>query len=65
MARNDPYWTTARFNSKDANGKPVKKGDRIFYYPLTRVVLTGAEAEKASNEFDAACADESTYNSYY
>lgn len=54
----DPYWTTAKFNSTDSAGRPVKKGDRIFYYPGTRTVLTGAEAEKASREFACAAADE-------
>ena len=58
----DPYWTTAKFNSSDAHGRPVKKGDRIFYYPAQRTVLTGAEADKASAEFSAAKMDEASYN---
>lgn len=32
--KNDPYWTTARFDSVDAKGHQIKKGDKIFYYPL-------------------------------
>jgi len=66
MARykNDPYWTTARFDSKDANGAPVKKGDRIFYYPSTRTVLSGAAADRASEEFDGACQDEDFLNNH-
>jgi len=58
MAMNDPYWTTARFNSTDANGQPVRKGDRIFYYPRTRTVLSGAAAEQASRDFESARFDE-------
>jgi hypothetical protein len=58
----DPYWTTARFNSTDASGNPVKKGERIFYYPRTRTVLTGAAAEQAAAEFAAAAQDEATCN---
>jgi hypothetical protein len=54
----DPYWTTAKFNSTDANGRTVRKGDRIFYYPRTRTVLTGPEADKAAAEFAAAAQDE-------
>lgn len=54
----DPYWTTAKFNSTDQAGRPVKRGDRIFYYPRTKTVLTGEAAEKASREFEAAAADE-------
>ena len=58
----DPHWTTARFNSTDANGNPVKKGDRIFYYPNGRQVLTGAAAEKAAAEFEGAKHDEAFAN---
>jgi hypothetical protein len=63
--RGDPYWTTAKFNSTDANGNAVKKGDRIFYYPRTRTVLTGAAAEKASAEFQSAAADEAFESGSY
>lgn len=58
MKNRDPYWTTARYSGQDANGRPVKKGDRIFYYPNTRTLLTGPEAEKAAAEFHAAASDE-------
>ena len=63
--KGDPYWTTARFASADKNGKPVKKGDRIFYYPREKTVLTGTEAEEASARFECACQDEAFYNSQY
>jgi hypothetical protein len=66
MSRNsrgrDPYWTTARFDSSDADGNAVKKGDRIFYYPDSKTVLTGAAAEKAAAEFNAAKQDEAFMN---
>lgn len=58
----DPYWTTARFNGKDQKGNPVRKGDRIFYYPRTRTVCTGQDAEQASADFHAAAQDEAFYN---
>jgi len=61
MKNRDPYWTTAKFNSTDANGRPIKKGDRIFYYPASRTVLTGADADQASAEFNAAKMDEASY----
>ena len=59
---NDPYWTTAKFNSIDIDGNPVKKGDPIFYYPRTKVVMTGEKAECASAEFEANAMDEALYN---
>lgn len=57
-AGGDPYWMTANFPSKDSKGRPVRKGDRVFYYPRTRTMLSGAEAEEAARDFDAARADE-------
>lgn len=52
----DPYWTTARFDrpSANRNGQPIKKGDRIFYYPNGRQSFVGAEAETASADFKRA-----------
>jgi hypothetical protein len=62
MSRNsrgrDPYWTTAKFDSTDANGNPVKKGDKIWYYPDSRTVMTGPGAEKAAAEFEGSKQDE-------
>jgi len=35
--KNDPYFTTARFNSIcPETGKEIKKGDEIAYYPRDR-----------------------------
>lgn len=59
---NDPYWTTARFDSVDKQGQPVRKGTRIFYYPRTRTVLQGEQAEQASRDFAAAQMDEANYS---
>ena len=60
--KGDPYWTTAKFNSVTKYCEPVKKGDRIFYYPRTKEVLTGARAEEAAAYFEAQKFDESVYN---
>jgi len=58
----DPYWTTAKFDSVTADGTKVRRGDRIFYYPRTRTVLVGEKAEQASRDFQAAAFDEAVYN---
>jgi hypothetical protein len=58
---NDPRWIVTKFASKDANGNLVKKGERAFYYPLTKALLTGEEAEAASREFEAARLAEEGY----
>lgn len=59
--KNDPYWTTARFDCVSANRDktPIRKGDRVFYYPSGRQYFVGAEAEAAAADFAACAADES------
>lgn len=58
----DPFWLTAKYAGVDVDGKPFKKGEKVFYYPNNRTFLTGAKAEKASREFEAARQDEVMYN---
>lgn len=60
-AYGDPYWMTAKYPGKDQDGKPFKKGDKVFYYPRTKTILTGDKAEKAAREFGAMAADEDMY----
>ena len=52
---------TAKYPGKDKNGKPFRAGERVFYYPLTKTVLTGAEAEAAARDFAAHAFDEDGY----
>ena len=54
----DPYWMVSRYPGWDQNGKPFKKGVKVFYYPRTKTFLTGPEAEQASRDFQAARSDE-------
>jgi len=56
--RNDPRWITTKFPGKDKNGVPFKRGDRVFYYPMTKTILAGDAAEQASADFEAASFDE-------
>lgn len=61
MRNRDPFWMFARFASEcpKCHGK-IKKGDSIFYYPLTRSVLCKGEncGAQASRDFQAAKFDE-------
>ena len=57
----DPYWTTARFQSRCKCGDTIKKGVPIFYYPNGRhalFVLCAKCGEAASREFAAMAEDE-------
>lgn len=60
----DPYWLTARFNSKCSNpkcGREIKKGERAFYFPNGKSIRCDRDecGGQASRDFEAAKADES------
>ena len=60
----DPYWTTARFNSKCSGcGRGIKKGERIFYFPRTKDVFCDSDrcGRRESRSFEAAAQDEFNY----
>jgi len=52
QTREDPFWTTARYDGVNANGQRIERGEAIFYYPLSRSVYSGDLALAASDEFD-------------
>lgn len=54
----DPFWLSARFNSKCACGAEVKRGERGFYYPNDRRMLCSKCGEGAAREFASAAQDE-------
>lgn len=58
MYRDDPRWITARFPGVDRHGRAFIKGARVFFYPRSKTILTGEEADQASRDFEAARADE-------
>lgn len=60
MARysQDPRWIIARYAGKDTNGRAFTKGERVFYYPNGKKIVSGEAAEQASRDFDAAAFDE-------
>ena len=35
-ANNDPFWMTARYNSKCPCGVEIKPGQQMFWYPLDK-----------------------------
>lgn len=57
-AYGDPYWMAAKYPGKAQDGTPVKKGDKVFYYPRTKTMLVGPKAEAAAREFGAMSFDE-------
>ncbi|AMK26509.1 hypothetical protein VVT58_22155 (plasmid) [Sphingobium sp. SJ10-10] len=48
----DPYWKRAKVDGVCTSGTPYKKGDRVFFYPLTGATFAGDAAQRASAEFD-------------
>ena len=63
--RGDPGWITARFPGKAEDGTPVKRGDRILYWPRTKTVMVGDKAEAAWRKFQSEVEDEDAYNGRY
>ena len=66
----DPYWLTARFNSKCHGDKGncqqgIKKGEQAFYYPNGKHIyaVPCGHAESNSVDFESHAFDEMIYNS--
>ena len=58
----DPYWIKAKYPGKAMDGTPVKKGDRVLYWPRTRSMMVGPKADRAWREFESQVEDEDFYN---
>lgn len=54
----DPYWMTAKYPGTDAKGLAFKKGERVFYYPRTKTIYAGKNAEAAAQDFRSMAEDE-------
>jgi hypothetical protein len=64
--KTDPRWIITRFAGKSNDGKSEwKKGDRVFYFPLTKTILSGAAAETAAARFASESADEAFMSGDY
>lgn len=57
----DPYWMNAKYAGTDAKGLPFKKGERVFYYPKTKTIYAGGNAEAASHDFQSMAEYEEGY----
>jgi hypothetical protein len=61
----DPRWITAKFAGKCPScNAAIGKGSRAYYYPNGKSVYCQPCGDDAQREFDAACFDEASYNSY-
>jgi len=47
----DPMWITAKYDSHDDEGRKVRKGDRVLYWPSLRRVQSGEKADAAWRRF--------------
>jgi len=56
--RQDPRWIVARFASTCSCGKPIAKGERIYYYPTARKAYCHECGEPMHARFVAECQDE-------
>lgn len=61
----DPYWLTVRFaGTCHTCGRPIKRGERAFYYPNGKHLFCEAPAcgQAAAADFHACAEDEAFYN---
>lgn len=63
--RGDPYWMNARYPGVADDGTPVRRGDRVLYWPRTKTIMVGEKAEAAWRKFQSEVEDEDFYNSRY
>ena len=56
--RDDPRWIKAKFAGTDKNGNSFKRGEKVLYYPKTKAILSGKDADKAWREFQSMASDE-------
>jgi hypothetical protein len=61
----DPFWIVTRYKQTDKTGRQWPAGTRAFYFPLSRTVLFGDEAEAAARHFAAERDDEAFNGAYY
>jgi hypothetical protein len=61
-AGGDPYWMVAKYPGQAQDGTPVRKGDKVLYYPRTKTMMVGRAAEQAWRKFESEVADEDFYN---
>ena len=61
----DPRWITARYPATCQQcGKPIKQGDRAFYFPNGKALFCDGPncGQQESANFDAYTFDEAFYN---
>ena len=51
--RIDARWITAKCPGTDANGRRFDKGERVFYFPALREIISGERAEQASHQLQS------------
>ncbi len=59
----DPFWLNAKYGGKCSKcQKEFNKGDKVFYYPLTKDIFFDDCANAASRDFNSLASDEDMYN---
>lgn len=59
--KGDPFWMTAKFKGTCATtgcDDPIRRGDRIFYYPNGKKAYVGTCAAAADRDFGSTSFDE-------
>jgi hypothetical protein len=54
----DPRWIKAKYPGVDKSGNPFKRGDEVLYWPVTKTLMAGKEADAAWQQFLSEKGDE-------
>lgn len=54
----DPHWIEAKHAGTDINGRPFAKRERVFYFPLSKTIVSGEPAKVAARKFETERQDE-------
>jgi len=61
----DPHWINTKYATTLPDGEIKPAGSRAFYFPSSRTLLFGEEAERAAARFQSELADEELYRAGY
>ena len=61
--KGDPKLMKSKYDGIDMNGRKYRRGETILFYPKSKKIVSGKEAEKEYGEFVSSAQDEEWYNS--
>jgi hypothetical protein len=61
----DPKWIVAKYPGTAADGTAFRRGEKVLYWPRTKTIMVGRQAEDAWAKFESEAADEAAMSGHY